>query len=151
MDARQALRKLRPHRHAFVCCLRTGESNNLKDGIVNRYGVLSWGHLLNKRTNSLDDLAYAISLLEYLPGVLRSCLICFAVTLEIKIGARSPTRRASRSLISRSGRLSSALNLRIVPCPLQMPDISLRSIEPLIVIVLECMRRKGAETDEVRR
>ena len=44
-----------------------------------------------------------------------------------------------------------AINLRIVPCPLQMPDISLRSIEPLIVIVLEWMCRKGAEADEVRR
>jgi hypothetical protein len=43
-----------------------------------------------------------------------------------------------------------AINLRIVPCPLQMPDISLRSIEPLIVIVLGCMRWKGAQVDEVR-
>jgi hypothetical protein len=42
-----------------------------------------------------------------------------------------------------------AINLRIVPCPLQMPDIYLRSIEPLIVIVLECMRRKGTEAEEV--
>jgi hypothetical protein len=29
--------------------------------------------------------------------------------------------------------------------------ISLRSIEPLIVIVLKCICRKGAEADEVRR
>ena len=39
LDTRQALRKLRPHRYAIVCGLRTGESNNLKVGIVNRYGV----------------------------------------------------------------------------------------------------------------
>jgi len=32
-----------------------------------------------------------------------------------------------------------------------MLDDYLRSIEPLIVIVLECMRRKGAQVDEVRR
>src|ERR1700752_1108190 len=64
LDTRQALRKLRPHRHAIVCGLRTGESNNLKDGIVDRYGVLSCGHLLNERTNSLDDLACAVPLLD---------------------------------------------------------------------------------------
>ena len=50
LDTRQALRKLRPHRHAIVCGLRTGESNNLKDGIVDRYGVISCGHLLNECT-----------------------------------------------------------------------------------------------------
>ena len=49
------------------------------------------------------------------------------------------------------GLRTGAINLRIVPCPLQMPDITLRSIEPLIVIVLGCMRRKGAQADEVRR
>src|SRR5712672_251493 len=38
-----------------------------------------------------------------------------------------------------------SFNLRIVPCPLSMPDAYLRSIEPLIVIVLGCMRRKGAQ------
>jgi hypothetical protein len=31
-----------------------------------------------------------------------------------------------------------------------MPDVYLRSIEPLIVIVLGCMRWKGAQADEVR-
>jgi transposase len=50
--------------------------------------------------------------------------------------------RPSRSLISRSGRLSSALNLRIVPCPFWIPDDHLRSIEPVIAIVLGCMRWK---------
>jgi len=32
-----------------------------------------------------------------------------------------------------------------------MPDVYLRAIEPLVVIVLGCMRRKGAQADEVRR
>jgi hypothetical protein len=32
-----------------------------------------------------------------------------------------------------------------------MPDVYLRSIELLIVIVLSCMCRKGAQVDEVRR
>jgi hypothetical protein len=32
-----------------------------------------------------------------------------------------------------------------------MPDLYLRSIEPLIVIVLGCIRWKGAQADEVRR
>src|SRR6266481_2645687 len=49
--------------HAIVCDLCTGESNNLKDGIVDRDGVLSCRHLLNERTNSLDDLARTITLL----------------------------------------------------------------------------------------
>ena len=64
MDTRQALRKLRAHRYAFVCGLRTGESNNLKNGIVDRYGVLSCGYLLDERSNSLDDLACSIPLFE---------------------------------------------------------------------------------------
>ena len=45
---------------------------------------------------------------------------------------------------------ASALNLRIVPCPLWMPDEYLRSIEPLIAIVLGCMRWKSAQAHEVR-
>jgi hypothetical protein len=32
-----------------------------------------------------------------------------------------------------------------------MPDDYLRSIEPLIVIVLGCTRRKGAQADELPR
>jgi hypothetical protein len=32
-----------------------------------------------------------------------------------------------------------------------MPDVYLRSIELLIVLILGCIRRKGAEADEVRR
>src|SRR4029077_934069 len=64
LDTRQALRKLRPHRHATICGLRTGESNNFKDGIVDRYGVLSYGRLLNECADSLDDLACAIPLLD---------------------------------------------------------------------------------------
>jgi hypothetical protein len=32
-----------------------------------------------------------------------------------------------------------------------MPDVYLRSIEPLIAIVLGCMHRKGAHAHEVRR
>ena len=64
LNARQVLRKLRPHRHAIVCGLRTGESNNLKNGIVDRYGILSCGHLLDERTNSLDDLACSIPLFD---------------------------------------------------------------------------------------
>jgi len=51
---------LRPHRHAIVCGLRTGESNNLKDSIVNRYGVLSCGRLFNERTNSSRSLRIAL-------------------------------------------------------------------------------------------
>jgi hypothetical protein len=35
--------------------------------------------------------------------------------------------------------------------PLWMPDLYLRSIEPLIVIVLGCIRWKGAQVNEVRR
>ncbi len=31
-----------------------------------------------------------------------------------------------------------------------MPGVYLRAIEPLIVIVLGCMRWKGAQADEVR-
>jgi hypothetical protein len=38
---------------------------------------------------------------------------------------------------------ASALNFRIVPCPLWMADDYLRSIEPLIAIVLGCMRWKS--------
>ena len=45
---------------------------------------------------------------------------------------------------------ASALNLRIVPRPLWMPDDYLRSIEPLIAIVLGCMRWKSAQAHEVR-
>ena len=32
-----------------------------------------------------------------------------------------------------------------------MRDVYLRSIEPLIVVVLGCMRRKGTQADDVRR
>src|SRR5882724_5170992 len=64
LDPRQALRQLRPHRDAIVCGLLTGESNNLKDGIVDRNGVLSCGHLLEERADSRDDLACAIPLLN---------------------------------------------------------------------------------------
>jgi hypothetical protein len=39
---------------------------------------------------------------------------------------------------------TSAINLRLVRWSLWMPDVYLRSIEPLIVIVLGCMRWKGA-------
>jgi hypothetical protein len=38
-----------------------------------------------------------------------------------------------------------AANLRIVPWPLWMPDDYLRSIEPLIAIVLGCMRWKSGD------
>jgi hypothetical protein len=44
-----------------------------------------------------------------------------------------------------------AANLRIVPWPLWMPDDYLRSIEPLIAVVLGCMRWKSAQAHEVRR
>ena len=44
-----------------------------------------------------------------------------------------------------------AANLRIVPWPLWMPDDYLRSIEPLIAVVLGCMRWKSAQAREVRR
>jgi hypothetical protein len=44
-----------------------------------------------------------------------------------------------------------AINLRIVPCPLQMPDAYLSPIEPPTLIGLGCMRWKGALADEVRR
>src|SRR5258705_12575412 len=53
-----------PHRDAIVCGLRTGESNNLEDGIVDLYGVFSCGRLLNERADSPDDLACAIPLLD---------------------------------------------------------------------------------------
>jgi hypothetical protein len=33
-----------------------------------------------------------------------------------------------------------AINLRIVTCPLQMPDVYLRPIEPPMAIGLGCMR-----------
>ena len=49
---------------SIVCGLRTGESNNLKDGIVDLYGVFSCGRLLNERADSSDDLACAIPLLD---------------------------------------------------------------------------------------
>jgi hypothetical protein len=42
----------------------------------------------------------------------------------------------------------SAINLRIVSCRLFMLDVYLRSIEPLMVIVLGCVCRKGAEAYE---
>src|SRR5260370_20786251 len=63
LDTRQALRKLGPHRHAIVCGLCTGDSNNLKDGIVDRDGVLSCRRLLNERADPPDDLARTITLL----------------------------------------------------------------------------------------
>ena len=46
---------------------------------------------------------------------------------------------------------ASPTNLRMVPLPLYMPDDYLRSIEPLIAIVLGCMRWKSAQAYEVRR
>jgi hypothetical protein len=36
---------------------------------------------------------------------------------------------------------ASAINFGLVPCPLQMPDVSLRSIEPPIAIVLDSVMR----------
>src|SRR5882672_3906715 len=63
-DMRQALRQLRQHRDVIVCGLGTGESNNFENGIVDRYGVFSWGRLLDERTDSRDDLACAIPLLD---------------------------------------------------------------------------------------
>jgi hypothetical protein len=39
----------------------------------------------------------------------------------------------------RSGWFSSVVNLRIVPCPLCLPDDYLRSMEPPITIVVGCM------------
>src|SRR5882672_569094 len=62
LDTRQALRKLRLHRHAIVCGLRTGESNNLENSIADRYVVLSCGHLLDERADSPDDLACTLPL-----------------------------------------------------------------------------------------
>jgi hypothetical protein len=46
---------------------------------------------------------------------------------------------------------ASAINLRIDPGHLWMPDDYLRAIEPLIAIVLGCMRWKSAQAHEVRR
>src|ERR1700730_12086547 len=48
----------------MVCGLRTSESNNLEDGIVDLYGVFSCGRLLNECADSPDDLARAIPLLD---------------------------------------------------------------------------------------
>jgi len=48
----------------MVCGLRTGESNNLEDGIVDRYGVFSCGRLLNECADSPDYLTCAIPLLD---------------------------------------------------------------------------------------
>ena len=47
----------------LFAALRTGESNNLKESIVDRYGVLSCGRLLDERTNSLD-LACSVPLID---------------------------------------------------------------------------------------
>jgi hypothetical protein len=46
---------------------------------------------------------------------------------------------------------ASTIDLRIVPYPLWMPDEYLRAIDPLIAIVLGCMRWKSAQDNEVRR
>src|ERR1700748_1036867 len=59
LDMWQALRQLRPHQDAVVCDLGAGESNHLQDGIVDRYGVPSWGRLLDECADSPDDLACA--------------------------------------------------------------------------------------------
>jgi hypothetical protein len=59
-----------------------------------------------------------------------------------------PTGHSRIDLITE---LAEFINLRIVPCPLQMPDVYLRSIVPLTVIVLGYICRKGAHADEVRR
>src|SRR5712671_2112899 len=64
LNARQALRQLRPYRYAIVCGLRTGENDNLEDGIVDLYGVFSCGRLLNECADSPDDLACAIPFLD---------------------------------------------------------------------------------------
>ena len=46
---------------------------------------------------------------------------------------------------------ASPINLRIGPLPLQMPDEYLRLIQPLIAIVLGCIRWQSAQAHEVRR
>lgn len=63
---------------------------------------------------------------------------------QVQTGAIDPLRKwlALRA---------SAMDLRIIPRPLWMPDDYLRSIEPLIAIVLGCMRWKSAKAHEVRR
>jgi hypothetical protein len=38
----------------------------------------------------------------------------------------------------------SAINIRIASCRLYMTDVYLRSIDPLIAIILGCMRRRGS-------
>jgi len=62
-----------------------------------------------------------------------------------------PIPRTSRRLLTPlrkwSALRASAINLRIVPCLLWMPDVYLRSIEPLIAIVLGCMRWKYAQAN----
>jgi hypothetical protein len=87
----------------------------------------------------------------------RGCTVWVAVVLSKELICPA-VHRLWRTMFARRvgaiadpvGLKGGAINLRIVPCPLQMPDISLGSIEPLIVIVLGCMRRKGAQVDEVR-
>jgi len=44
-----------------------------------------------------------------------------------------------------------AVNLRLVRCALWMPDDYPRPIEPLITVVLVCMRWKSAQVHEVQR
>ena len=41
----------------LFCGLRTTESNNLEDGIVDLYGVFSGGSLLNECADSTDNFA----------------------------------------------------------------------------------------------
>jgi hypothetical protein len=48
----------------LFAALRTGESNNLEDSIVDLNGVLACGRLLNERADSPNNLACAIAFLD---------------------------------------------------------------------------------------
>ena len=69
----------------------------------------------------------------------------------LAIGPKLPRPSSTLPLRELSALTASPTNLRMVPLPLYMPDDYLRSIEPLIAIVLGCMRWKSAQAYEVRR
>jgi hypothetical protein len=75
--------------------------------------------------------------------------VCF---LRVKQKLSVPGQTDAIDPLRKSSALTaSPINLRMVPLPLYMPDDYLRSIEPLIAIVLGCMRWKSAQAYEVRR
>jgi hypothetical protein len=79
-------------------CLRTGESINLKDSIIDRHGVLSCGHLLNERTNSLHNLSSSIPLFDNK----REGVIHLSKIRWIRATGKARGRKVNRNIFERA-------------------------------------------------